>query len=216
MPSNYDTYPLAFDFVEGFAPRWENSVEVGNSSLWGSLDISSYIYTVYGASVGLQEDAGWQIGATDDLQFEYTKDYGQIEIGNVISTGVYELESEEATLSFSMYEWKPDALAMAFNATMSQVTATDALIQFGGGCDLSAVPIIVRGTNISCNATAISNLTDGVDYAVLTLYDCYQAEGFTLPFQASEDNPIDLSIVAKPVLSLTAGERIGNLYLATD
>lgn len=216
MAAIYDLNPLAFDFEKGFAPRLENSVEIGTSALWGSLDTTSYIYTVYGASIGLESGQGRQIGGCDDLSFEYAREFGELEIGNVVSSGVYELDSEEATVTMNMYEWQPENIAFSFNTTYSLVTAKNGLIQFGGGCDLNSRPIIIRGSNIGCNADAITDLTDGIDYAVLTLYDCYSTGGATLPFQANENNPIPITIRAKPVLSLTAGQRIGNLYLATD
>ena len=216
MASNYDQYPLSFDFVEGFAPRMENSVEVGNSSLWGSLDVGSYIYQTYSASVGLTENAGWQIGATDDLNFEYSREMAELEIGNVTATGVYELESEEAQLTMNMYEWKPAAIAFVFNTTYSVVSTKDGLIEFGGGCVLSSRPVVVRGTNIGCNADAITGLVDGLDYATLTLYDCYSSGGSTLPFSARESAPIPVTLIVKPVLAMTAGTRLGNLYVATD
>jgi hypothetical protein len=69
---------------------------------------------------------------------------------------------------------------------------------------------------VSCNASSITDLTDGVDYFTLTLYDCYTVEGVTLNFRVREDAPIPLAMRAKPVLSLSAGERVGNLYMGTD
>ncbi len=216
MASNYDANPATFVFTEGFAPRFENSVEVGNNSLWGSLDTTSYIYLTYSASVGLEAAEGWQIGATDDLQFEYSREMAELEIGNVTATGVYELESEEGQLTMNMYEWNPQAIAFVFNTTYSVVTTTDGLIQFGGGCVLNSRPVIVRGTNIGCNVGDISALTNGIDYAVLTLYDCYSSGGATLPFEAADSAPIPVTLIVKPVLAMSAGTRLGNLYLATD
>lgn len=216
MPGNYDPNACTFEFLEGFAPRWQTCVEIGTSALWGSLETATWIYSVYGASVGLAAGQGRQIGACDDLEFEYSKDFSEIEISNVISTGVYELDSEEVQLTMNMYEWQPENIAFAFNTTYSLVTATDGVIQFGGGCTLNARPIAVHGTNIACNASEITDLTDGVDYMCLTLYDCYSTEGATLPMEAREDNPIPITIRARQVLSLAAGTRLGNLYLATD
>lgn len=216
MASDYGTI-CSFDFTEGFAPRIQNCVEIGTSELWGSLEVSSYIYVTYSASVGLAAGQGRQIGACDDLEFEYSRDMAEIEIGNVVSTGVYELDSEEAQLTMNMYEWQPENIAFAFNATWSILAdGKNGVIQFGGGCTLNSRPIVISGTNIGCNSSEITDLSDGVDYIILTLYDCYSSEGSTLPFTANEDNPIPITIVAKPVLSLAAGTRIGNLYLGTD
>lgn len=216
MASNYDVNACVFDFLEGFAPRWENCVEIGDAALWGSLEITTYIYSVYGSSIGLAAGQGRQIGACDDLEFEFTRDFSEVEVANVVSSGVFELDSEEATLTMNMFEWQPENIAYAWNTTYSLVTATDGVIQFGGGCTLSSRPIAIHGTNIACNADAISDLTDGVDYMCLTLYDCYSTEGGSIPISAREDNPISITIRARPVLSMTAGTRIGNLYLATD
>jgi hypothetical protein len=69
---------------------------------------------------------------------------------------------------------------------------------------------------VSCNANAITDLTDGVDYLTLTVYDCYTQSGITLNFTVREDSPISIELRAKPVLSLTRGERVGNLVIATD
>ncbi len=216
MASSYDLNACVFDFLEGFAPRWENCVEIGVVALWGSLETTTFIYSTYGASIGLAAGLGRQIGACDDIEFEYSRDFSEIEIANVVSSGVFELDSEEATLTLNMFEWQPENIAFAWNTTYSLVTATDGVIEFGGGCTLNARPIAIHGTNIACNADAITDLTDGTDYMCLTLYDCYSTEGAALPISAREDNPISITIRARPVLSMSAGTRIGNLYLATD
>jgi len=216
MAANYDLYPVTLTTNEGFMVRLENSIEIGNSQLWGSLDITSYVYQVYDASVGLQQNAGWQVGACDDIDFERSQDIEAVEIGNVVDAGLFEIASEETNLTFQAREWKPDVLSRAFGTTYNLITATDGVIMFGGGCNITSRPVVVRGTNVSCNASSITNLTDGVDYFVLTLYDCYTVEGVTLNFRVREDSPIPLAMRAKPVLSLTAGERVGNLYIATD
>ena len=216
MAAPYDLYPLTFAKVEGFMVRLENSIEIGNSSLWGSLDITSYVYSVYDASVGLQESAGWQIGACDDIDFERSQDISVVEIGNVVDSGLFEIASEEHNLTFSAREWSPSVLALAFGTNYKEIDATNGIIEFGGGCNIQSVPVVVRGTNVSCSAPDITNLTDGGDYFVLTLYDCYTQEGVTLSFRVSEDSTIPLNMRAKPVLSLSAGDRVGNLYMATD
>lgn len=216
MASQYDLYPVTFAKQAGYMVRLESSIEIGNSSLWGSLLNHGYIYDTYGASVGLQEDSGWQIGACDDIDFERSQDITAVEIGNVVDSGIYEIASEENNVTFQAREWKPNVLALAFGTTYSQVTSKSGLIEFGGGCTINSVPVVVRGTNVSCNASSITDLTDGVDYFTLTLYDCYTLEGVTLNFRVREDAPIPISMRAKPVLSLPAGQRIGNLYIATD
>jgi hypothetical protein len=194
----------------------ENALVIGNAELWASLETSSYIYATYGASVGLQENAGTQLGGCRDISFERTQDVEAVELGNVVDSGIYEITSEENTLTFSAMEWRPDVIGIAFGVTAKTVTATDSVVIFGGGCNVASRPIVVQGENVSCNAADITNLTDGVEFAVLTLYDCYSSEGATLPFSASEDAPLDITMRCKPVLSLSRGERIGNLYLATD
>lgn len=216
MASQYDQYPVTFAKEEGYMVRLENSIEVGNSALWGSLDITSYIYDTYDASIGLQSGAGWQIGACDDIDFERAQDIEAVEIGNVVDSGLFEIASEEHNLTFSAREWKPKVLALAFGTTYYSTGSKSGVVMFGGGCTITSVPIVVRGTNVSCNASAITDLTDGVDYITLTLYDCYTIEGVTLSFRVAEDSPIPISMRAKPVQSLTAGRRVGSLYLGTD
>jgi hypothetical protein len=216
MAAEYDLYPVTLTTNEGYMVRLENSIEIGNSALWGSLDITSYIYSVYDASVGLQQNSGWQIGACDDIDFERSQDIEAVEIGNVVDSGLFEIASEETNLTFAAREWKPNVLARAFGTTYSVVTTKSGLIEFGGGCNITSRPVVVRGTNVSCNASSITDLTDGVDYFTLTLYDCYTVEGVTLNFRVREDAPIPLAMRAKPVLSLSAGERVGNLYMGTD
>ena len=216
MAAIYDLYPVTFANEPGYMVRLESTIEVGNSALWGSLDITSTVYTTYDASVGLQESSGWQVGACDDIDFERSQDVTAVEIGNVVDAGLYEIQSEEHTLTFQAREWKPDVMALAFGTTYKTMGAKNGIIEFGGGCDVSSVPIVVRGSNVSCNASAITDLTDGVDYIVLTLYDCQPIEGLTLSFRVREDSPIAINLQAKPVLSLTAGSRVGNLYLTTD
>lgn len=216
MASQYDANPVTFTKEEGFLVRLENTIEIGNDSLWGSLDTSSYIYQVYDASVGLEAASGWQIGACDDVDFERSQDIETVEIGNVLDSGLIEITSEEINASFSCREWKADVLSLAFGTTYHYVTATSGLIMFGGGCTINSRPVVVRGTNVSCNASAITNLTDGVDYITLTLYDCYAAGDLTLSFRVREDSPIAITMRVKPVDTLTRGERSGNVYIATD
>lgn len=216
MAANYDTYPTTLSITEGFMVRWETTLEIGNTALWGSLDITSYIYTTYAASVGFQENASWQVGACDDIDFERSQDIEAVEVGNTVDSGLFEISSEENNITFQAREWSPNVLALGFGTTFSQVGSTDGVIEFGGGCNIQSRPVVVKGTNVSCNASSITNITDGVDYVILTLYDCYTLEGITLPFRVREDSPIGITMRAKPVLSLTAGERVGNLYVATD
>lgn len=216
MASNYHLYTMTCTTEEGFIVILENCVQIGNSSLWGSLLNHGYIYDTYGVSVGLQEDSGWQIGATDDLQFEYTRSMAQLEIGNVRESGIWELESEECKLTMNMYEWKPNVIGRVFNVTVTSISDTDKFITFGGGCTLNSRPCVVQGTNVSCNASSITDLTDGVEFMVLTLYDVFSSEGATLPFTARENSPIPVTLEARPVLELTAGYRFGSLYMATD
>lgn len=217
MAAVYDTYPPVITVTEGFMIRQETTLEIGNAELWGSLDIISYPYLVYDASVGLQQNAGWQVGACDDIDFERSEDITTVEIGNVLDSGLFEIESEETNVSFGAREWKPDVLGLAFGTTVTPLgSGKDSIIMFGGGCNITSRPVVVRGANVSCNATAITDLTDGVDYFTLTLYDCYTVEGVTLNFRIREDAPIPIAMRAKPVLSLTRGRRTGNLYIATD
>ena len=217
MASNSDQSPVTFDKTAGFLIRVESSIEIGNAELWGSLDIGSFVYQTYDTSVGLTENGGWHLGSCDDIDFERSQDITVVEIGNVLDSGLFEVASEENNLTFSAREWKPQVVALALGTTYHAMgTGKDGVIYWGGGCDITSRPVVARGTNVSCNAASITDLTDGVDYITLTLYDCYTAEGGTLPFRVREDAALPITMRAKPVLTLTAGRRIGNLYLATD
>lgn len=215
--SPYDLYPpSSISIIQGFVFEGENSIEMGNSRLWGSLDITSLMYTLYSASVGLQSaSSGTQLGACNDIAFERNRTIEVIEVGNVVDSGLYRITSEENNLTFTVMEWRPSTIALAFGSTYSVLPDGDnGIIVFGGGCTISSRPMVVRGANVSCAAPDITALTDGVKYIVLTLYDCYSAEGVTLNVSAREQEGLEITMRARPVLSLDAGSRIGNLVLA--
>ena len=211
----YDYNAPTLEVLPGMLMQSENVLEIGLSALWGSLDTTSPPYLTYGASIGLESGQGRQLGACDDVSFESNKTIEAVEIGNVLDSGLFTITDETNQVTYAMREWRPENIALAFGTTWNAYgDGTNGIIMFGGGCNIISRPMVVRGTNISCSAPAITSLTDGVLYWTLTLYDCYSSEGGALPIQATVGDGIEITMVAKPVLSLTVGERSGNLYLA--
>lgn len=211
----YDLYPAAaISIIEGFVIEPENYLEIGDSNLWGSLQNTGVIYDVYAASVGLQEDSGSQIGACNDVSFERNRTIEAVEVGNIVDSGLFRITDEENNVVFTALEWRAANIALAFGSSYQVINADNGLIEFGGGCTIDSRPMVVRGSNVSCSAPNITSLLDGVKYFTLTLYDCYSSEGATLPIAASEQEGIEITMRAKPVLTLDEGQRIGNLYLA--
>jgi hypothetical protein len=216
MTVPYHYYPPTFTVTKGFLPQWENVLEIGDNNLWGSLDVISTTYVLYDASVGLQENGGWQVGACDDVSFEASRTLEAEEIGNVIDSGVLRLTGEEYNVTFTAKEWQPETVAFGMGQTWNAIGPSNGILTFGGGCAINSRPVVVSGTNVSCDASAITDLTDGVKYMVLTFYDCFPSEGVTMNINVRENEGMEIPLRCLPVLSLAEGNRVGNLFMATD
>lgn len=197
----------------GYFVRPESKVKIGKSSLWGSLEITSYMYTVYQASIGLQAGQSIEIGSLNALSFNYTPDRQPIEIINIADSPAYELVGEETSVSMELIEWQPDVLALVVGSGQyHKVTANDALIRFGAGCAIEDRPMVIEGVNASCQVGDVTDLTNGIQAYVLTLYKTICTSGMSVDFTAVENSPVSTEWQVMPTLALDVGNRLGNMY----
>jgi hypothetical protein len=197
----------------GYFVRPESKVKLGTGSLWAALDNTSYLYTTYEASIGLQAGETIEIGSLNALSFNYAPDRQPIEIINIADSPAYELVGEETTVSMELLEWQPDVLAIVIGSGQYHtVTGNDALIRFGGGCVVDDRPLVIEGVNASCQAGSVTDLNDGLEAYVFTLYKAICTSGMSADFTAAENSPVATEWTLLPQLTLDGGNRLGNLY----
>lgn len=200
----------------GYFMRPETVVRLGSAKLWatGGLETTSTLYTVYEASVGLQAGQGFVLGCLNSLNFTYEPDYQPVEVINIADAVSYELVGEECSVSIELYQWDPDVLSIVIGSGEYHTVpeGTDAQVTFGGGCGGTTRPLVIEGINKSCNLGSISDLTDGVEAFVITLYDCRCTSGMNTDLMANENSTINTEWEVIPVNALEAGNRLGNIY----
>lgn len=197
----------------GYFVKPESKVLLGKSSLWGSLETASYLYTTYESSIGLTGGQEIEVGSLNALSFNYTPDRQPVEIINIADAPAYELVGEETTVTMELIEWQPDVIALVIGSGQyHKVTGNDALIRFGGGCSTDDRPLVIQGVNASCQVGTVTDLTDGLQAYVLTLYKTICTSGMSIDFTAVENAPITTEWQVLPVLALDGGNRLGNMY----
>lgn len=207
----------------GFFVRAETKVTLGEGRLWatgglfntsgGSAD-QGWLYDVYEASIGLQSGVGFSLGCLNALNFTYEPDRTPIEVINIADAPAYELAGEECSVSLELLQWNADVLALVIGSgEYSTINENNAQIRFGGGCGMTSRPMVIEGVNVSCNVEGVTSLVNGLEAFVITLYDCLCTSGMNIDFNASENNPISTEWQVIPVTTLSAGNRLGNIYL---
>ena len=194
----------------------ETKVKVGSARLWatGGLETTSYLYTTYTASVNLQTGEGFELGLLNALNFTYEPDRQPVETVSIADAPAYELVGEDCTVSIELFEWNPEIIALVIGSGQyHKVSDNDHLIRFGGGCGATYRPIVIEGTNISCNVSTITDLTDGLLAFVITLYDAVCTSGLNADFTAQENSTISTEWEVLPATELDAGNRLGNIYM---
>lgn len=213
MAGTYYT-PASPTVVEGFMLQPESRVLIGTQYLYGSLEVTSWTYSTYTASIGLQAGKGIDLGQLESLGFSHVPTFEAVEAANLQTSNVWVLTGEETTVSIGLRQFKPEVLNQALGTGTGYALGDEFLMTFGGKCDMQTRPISIEFTNVGCGAPSSEDITGGVSGGVLTLYDTFASSG--LPWDdinAGSLNSLALEFQVRPVLTLALGNRLGNLYL---
>jgi hypothetical protein len=218
MPT-YGATPTAPTVTEGYLVKAESRVLLGMFTWETALDITSTAYTTYGIHVGMRPNGALtfstELGFLESVGFSYVPTWEAVDSANVASGAVYDMTSEELTLSIGLRQFNPYAIRIALNSGVFYTLGTEVLYAFGGGCTLVNRPIVIEFTNQACAVPTVPNvLTSGITGGILTAYDCICTSG--LPWDAiarNEHNLLSLEFKGRPLLSKPLGRRLGSLFL---
>jgi len=205
--------PSAPTITAGFFLKPEGAIKIGTSNLYGSLETSSWVYSTYEASIGLQAGQSVEIGGVADLSWSYEPTYEPVETFNLALNTVYQVTGEETRLTIEILEFKPQTLELALGTGTMYSLGNERVYTFGGGCTMRSRPISVEFTNDSCDAPSSEDVTSGISGGVLTLYDVFVSGGLEWAMNSRENNTVSLEFTAKPVTARSRGNRLGSLYL---
>lgn len=199
----------------GFMVQAESRIRVGTENLYGSLETTSWTYTTYGASIGLQAGKAIDLGQVESLSFSHTPTFEPLEAANIQNPSVYTLSSEETTVSVGVMQFMPELLELAVGTGTLYELGNEYLLPFGGACAQNSVPLEIAVTNIGCGRPASPDaVAAGISAIVLTLYDVQATSGLDWgDIVANSINNFSLELQAKAVNSNALGNRIGNLYI---
>lgn len=200
--------------TEGYFVSPESRVLIGNANMYGSLEVSSWTYSTYGASIGLQSGTGIDVGELESLSFSHVPSFSAIESANIRTSNIYVLDGEETAVSIGLRQFHPHLLWMALGTGTQYVLGDERLITFGDLCENVSRPLSIEFSNVSCQAPQVADIAAGVTGGVITLYDTFMSTGFPWDdMNAGELNNISVELKAKPVLAKARGNRLGNVYL---
>ena len=205
--------PSAPTVTAGFFLKPEGAIKIGTENKYGSLDVSSWTYTTYEASIGLQSGKNFELGQVNDLSWSHQPSFEPVESFNVSDDSVYQVTGEETKVTVEIYEFHPQILELAVGTGNRYVLGTEQLLTFGGGCTMRSRPISVEFTNTSCDKPDSEDTSSGISGGVLTIYDAFISNGIDWSMTAREYNTVSFEFTARPVLDRSAGNRLGSLYL---
>lgn len=195
----------------GFMVQAESRVRMGTANLYGALEVTSWTYSTYQASIGLQAGKAIDLGQVESLGFTHTPTFEPLESANIQQPSIYTLTGEETTLTVGLRQFDPRVLEVALGTGILYKLGNEYLITFGGACNVTSRPMEIAITNIGCDKPSSPNATNGITGMVLTIYDALATSG--LPWDeivAGEINSIELEFAAKPVLARSLGNRLGD------
>jgi hypothetical protein len=205
--------PAAPTITAGFFVKAEDKILIGTSELYGALDVTSWTYSTYEISIGLEGGQSFEVGGVNDLTWMYEPEYEPVETYNLALNTVYQVTGEESRLTVEILEFKPETLELALGTGTMYSLGDDRVFSFGSGCTMRSRPISVEFTNDSCDAPAAAAIASGIYAGVLTLYDAFVSGGFEWGFSARENNSASIEFTCKPVNARAKGNRLGSLYL---
>ena len=205
--------PSSPTVTAGFFVKPEGAIKVGTQTLYGSLETTSWTYTTYEASIGLQAGKSFELGQVNDLSWQHQPEFEPVEGFNVSDDPVYQVTGEETMVTVEIYEFHPAILELAVGTGTRYTLGSEELLTFGGGCSIRSRPISVEFINVSCDKPTSADISNGVSGGVLTIYDAFISNGIEWSMSAKEYNTVSFEFTARPVLARSVGNRLGNLYL---
>lgn len=212
MASTYIT-PCAPTDTSGFLLKPETCVQVGTKRLYGSLEVTSWTYATYGASIGLQDGESFQLGIIADLSFSQKPAFEPLEAYNMTDDPLYEVTGEETLVTIEIRQFDTRILELSFGTGTMYALGDERLITFGGGCDMLRRPYTLEFTNESCFAPTAQDVALGISGGAITLYDCFIQSGIEWAMTAKEGDTIPLEVQVLPVTANARGNRLGNLII---
>jgi len=197
----------------GFFVKPESQMRIGTTSLYGSLDVTSWAYSTYEASIGLQAGTSFDVGQVADLSWSHKPDFAAVEGFNVGDDSIWEVQGEETMCSVEIQQLDPRLFELAVGTGSYYSLGLERLITFGGGCQMKNRPLSIEWVNDSCNAPSSQDASSGISGGVVTLYDCFISSGLEWSMNAKENNTISLEFQARPVLARSRGNRLGSYYI---
>lgn len=197
----------------GFLMQPESRILLGTTELYGSLEVTSWTYATYEASIGLQAGSSYGLGLVDSLGFTHEPSIEPLETANVADASIYLVTGEETTVEVGVREFDTRTLEIAMSTGVMYTLGDEKLITFGGGCAIKNRPLCIESGNVACDAPSSANIANGITGIVITLYDTICTSG--LPWDsivAGEISVLDLTFDARPVLARSRGNRLGNIY----
>jgi len=212
MGGTYVT-PSAPTVSAGFFLKPEGAIRVGTLPLYDALEVSSWTYTTYEASIGLQDGKSFELGQVNDLTYQHSPEFEEVEGFNLSDNAIYQVTGEETMVTVEIYEFHPEILELAIGTGNRYVLGNEMLLTFGGGCNLKNRPISVEFVNAACSVPTTPNISNGITGGILTIYDALITNGIEWSMNAKEYNTASFEFTARPVLERSLGNRLGNLNL---
>jgi|WetSurMetagenome_2_1015567.scaffolds.fasta_scaffold167871_3 hypothetical protein len=208
-----DYAPAAPTVTEGFFVKPEVRVLVGTSTLWGSLERISYSYNYYATPIGLLAGQSFDVGALASIEPVLNRTFEAVDAANLPAGRLYDLTSEEVSLSLTVMEMKPQLVDLLL-ATTGVTYSNQYMWALGGACVGSTRPISIEWTNVNCGAPTSANISTGISGGILTIFDGMVTSGLNFGAMARNgQNNYAITIVGRPVLSMPAGKRLCSLWL---
>ena len=178
------------------------------------LESTSWPAQVYSAPIGLGSGKGIELGSLVNLAFSHVPTVEPVEAANFENALYYEVNGEETQVTVEIKEWKPQVLAEALATGHLYVLGSEALMTFGGGCNVKEMPLVIEWTNNSCKVPGSANIGTGVTGMIMTLYKTQLTSGLDISsLVAREQSTISLTFQAIHDTARAVGNRLGSIYL---
>jgi len=214
MGGTYGT-PAAATLIDAFMVRPENRVLLGTGGT-SDLETTSELYSTYGANIGLGAGKGQELGRLTALSFRDVPTVEAVPSTNYQEDTAFEVTGEECEVTLTVREFKIGTLqaALITGRMYSLGEVNEALATFGGGCEVTHMPLVIEFTNAACAAPSTQNIGEGVSGGILTLYKCLCTSGLDwAAITANETSELTLTFRAVADTSKAKRNRLGNLYL---
>lgn len=212
MAGTYLT-PCTVTNTSGLLMRAETCILVGTARLYDALEVSSWTYATYEASIGLQAGQSFNLGIIAELTWSHTPTFEALEAYNMSDDPLYEVTGEETMVSVTIREFNVNMLELAIGTGTRYDLGNEAVITFGGGCTMLRRPYSFEFLNESCHAPSSQDISLGITGGAITIYDGFVSSGIEWAMAAKEGNTVPLEITALPVTARSRGNRLGVLYV---